>query len=450
MSESTTSGIGPCGAVFDQLTASVDALLAAQVTAEDDAALHRSLSLLAAQISRLQHGLMIRAAELNERRLPSELGFRGLPQFLQATLCCTSPAAKNLALAALRFSPRRGLSGQVLPPHFPAAAQAMASGEISTAHAQVIAEAVRQLPPATRAERGVEVEVALVAAATIRDPRTVQILATRIAAQLDAGGRAPDDSELRPQSRHRLHLSRRPDSSGELVGSLSPTCQALWETILAPLAAQRPVDSLGEDVRSHAQRMHDAFEEAGRLLLGSGELPSHAGAPTTLMVTIGLRELERRAGSATTHHGGALTVAEALRLAGEATLLPVVLDDAGGILSYGRGRRLASPGQRKALFARDRGCTFPDCTKPAASSEIHHATEWADGGLTDITTMVIACGYHNNEAPRQGWKTLMINGVAHWRPPRWRDPEQRPLRNLMHLPQQVINRAPATSVPPDG
>jgi len=97
--------------------------------------------------------------------------------------------------------------------------------------------------------------------------------------------------------------------------------------------------------------------------------------------------------------------------------LPAVLDDAGGILAYGRSRRLASAGQRKALFARDRGCTFPGCTRTAAQSEIHHTTDWARGGHTNLNTMAIACGYHNTEAPAQrefkeSWQHLIDWGVV--------------------------------------
>jgi hypothetical protein len=43
----------------------------------------------------------------------------------------------------------------------------------------------------------------------------------------------------------------------------------------------------------------------------------------------------------------------------------VVLNDAGGILAYGRARRLASPAQRLALIARDQGCTFPGVRREA-------------------------------------------------------------------------------------
>jgi hypothetical protein len=125
------------------------------------------------------------------------------------------------------------------------------------------------------------------------------------------------------------------------------------------LAARRPDDALGPDDRTPGQCLHDAFEEAGRRLLTTGELPDHAGLPAQLVITLTLTDLERRAGRATTHHGGTLSVADALKLAADGETLPAILDDTSSVLAYGRGKRLAAPGQRKALFARDRGCTFP-------------------------------------------------------------------------------------------
>ena len=41
-------------------------------------------------------------------------------------------------------------------------------------------------------------------------------------------------------------------------------------------------------------------------------------------------------------HGGLISVPEALRLAGEADIIPVVLTDTGGVLGYGRARRVAT------------------------------------------------------------------------------------------------------------
>ena len=144
---------------------------------------------------------------------------------------------------------------------------------------------------------------------------------------------------------------------------------------------------MGPDTRTAPQRIHDAFEEAGRRLLTTGELPDHAGLPCQLVITVSLTDLERRAGRATTHHGGTLSIDEALKLAAAGHALPAILNDAGGVLAYGNARRLAAPGQRKAAIARDRGCTFPGCPRTAAQSEIHHAIAWANGGPTDLDNL---------------------------------------------------------------
>jgi hypothetical protein len=440
-------------AVLAELTACVDKLLSAGVTTQSSSELCQSLPQISAQIARLQHHLAECSAELNTRKVPAELGFRGLSQFLLATLRCTGRSAKDLALAVERFGPRNSLTGQHLKPQFPVAAEALATGAISPDHAKAVADAICSLPEPVRLSHWSEVETVLVELARTKDPVSVTLLAHRIAAHLDPDGPEPNEqTDRRAASRRRLFLNRMGDSSGELGAILTPACQAIWEAILTPLAAKPAKDALGEDARTDAQRWHDAFERAGRLLLGSGKLPDHAGTATTLIITVDLKDLERRAGRATTQHAGTLSIAEALRIAAAGAIVPVVLGDSGEVLDYGRGRRLASPGQRRALFARDRGCTFPDCTRSAASSEIHHATEWTHGGLTNVSTMAVACGYHNNEAPRQGWKTLMIKGIPHWKPPSWRDSERRPLRNFMHHPE-LLKLTPASDrdpPPPDG
>lgn len=425
-------------AVLSRLAGCVDELLALDPVDRSTAELRGSAHELEKQLSRLQYGQLVELAELDERNVAGELGLQGLAQLIQTDLRCSFGAAKSKAAAVRRFGARWSLTGESLDPHFPVTATALAAGEISQVHAEVIADAVEELPAALQVERGAEVESALVELSRSRDPVSVRVLAQRIAGQLHPDGPAPRETRHRQRCRRRFNLTRRADSGGELFGTLTPACQAIWETILAPLAAKPSVDELGEDPRTQAQRMHDAFERAGRLLLASEKMPEQAGASTTLVVTVGLSDLERRVGAATTHHGGDLTLEEALRIASDGNLIPAVLDDAGGIRAFGRSRRLASPGQRKALFARDRGCTFPDCTKPAARSEIHHLTEWVQGGLTDLDNLAIACAYHNNEAPRQGWQAVMIDGIPYWKPPKWRDPDQLPLRNYVHHPELLL------------
>lgn len=386
-----------------------------------------------ASAARERHRMLTALAELNNRNAPGTLGYRSLADLLAVHLRCDLAVARKLARAVERFGARRSLTGETLEPQYPATAAALADARISPEHAAVIAETVEAIPEPGRAEHAQRVETSLLEHARTTNPHTVRLLGKRILAHLDPDGPSPD--ERRQQQCHRrFTLNRWEDSTGLLEGRLSPTCQAIWEAILTPLAERRPDDAMGPDDRTLPQRWHDAFEEAGRRLLAAGDLPEHAGLPCQLIVTVSLTDLERRAGRATTHHGGSLSIDEALQLAAEGHLLPVVLADTGGILAYGRTRRLASPGQRRALFARDRGCTFPGCSRSAARSEIHHATDWANGGRTDLDNLAITCGYHNNEAPKQGWRTVLIDGVPHWQPPSWHR-DQRPQRNYLHHPE---------------
>ncbi|MFL6164088.1 MAG: DUF222 domain-containing protein [Jatrophihabitantaceae bacterium] len=404
-------------------------------TATDEALLDEYVQ-LEVEMARLEYRQLSVLAELNSRNVPGALGFRGLSDLIAAQLRCGRSEARKRALAVERFGARRSLTGQPLEPVLPATAAAFEAGEVGCEHAAAIAETVEAIPAPDRAEHAGPVESTLLAHARTVDPRTVRLLGQRILAHLDPDGPSPEEQRLQ-QAHRRLTLTRLPDSTGLLEGRLTPTCQAIWEAVLTPLAARRPEDALGADDRSPGQRLHDAFEEAGRRLLAAGELPDHAGLPSQLIITLSLTDLERRAGRATTHHGGTLSVDDALRLAAEGNVLPAVLTDAGGVLAYGRGRRLASAGQRKALFARDRGCTFPGCDRSAARSEIHHATDWAHGGATDLNSMAVACGYHNNLAPKQGWQTVMLGGVSHWQPPPWH-PRQQPQRNYLHHPELLM------------
>jgi hypothetical protein len=433
-----------------RLAECVDEVLAMNRTAADLEDLRRLVKGVESQLTRLGYAQLLALAELDQRNIVGALQLRGLPDLLVAELRCTRSAAKAKANAMERLCPKHSLTGELIEAPLPRTASAVGAGEVNFEHATVITAAVESLPDPVRAERGGEVEATLVEHARAASPRSLKLLADRIAAHLDPDGAPPTEVDRQQHSRRRLLLWGNGDGTGDLSGSLSPACQAIWQTVFAALANQRPDDALGPDTRTQPQRMHDAFEEAGRRLLAAGKLPNAAGLASTLIVTIDLRDLESRIGTATTHHGGRLSVDEALRIAADGALIPAVLGGTGEILDFGRGRRLASRGQRRALFARDRGCTFPGCPKPAAQSEVHHTTEWIRGGRTDLGSLAIVCGYHNNEAPRQGWQTVMIDGIPHWRPPSWHDPQQRPRRNYLHHPELIGDLlSPAEIVVPD-
>src|SRR6185312_15080906 len=121
---------------------------------------------------------------------------------------------------------------------YPATAESFSLGEISPEHAAAIADTVEKIPAADRAEHAAQVESTLLEHARAVDPRTVKLLGQRILAHLDPDGPAPVEDRL--QQAHRfVSLTRQADSVGLLDGLLTPTCQAIWEAVLTPLAARR-------------------------------------------------------------------------------------------------------------------------------------------------------------------------------------------------------------------
>lgn len=107
-----------------------------------------------------------------------------------------------------------------------------------------------------------------------------------------------------------------------------------------------------------------------------------------------------------------------------------MINDVGGVLSYGRTRRVATARQRLALTARDRGCSFPGCTAAPEWCERHHILEWVNGGRTDLNNLTLLCRYHHHNFLSRGW-TCQINpdGLPEWTAPRWADPGQKPMLN---------------------
>jgi hypothetical protein len=328
------------------------------------------------------------------------------------------PEATARVRAAEALGPRRAMTGEVLGPRYPLVAEAVADGGISARHAAVITRLIDRLPDPGTVEQDAltgRVEPTLVAYARDFDPAQLARLAERVTACLHPDGTL--ETERWRERNRELHLYVRDDGSGRLRGELTAEAVAVVQPLFSALSKPVPSEDGIPDPRSAPQRRHDALLDLGRRVLRSGGLPDAGGVPATVLVTMTADQLPARAGLATTGHGGLLSLDTALRLAAEAHIFPVVLDNAGGILRYGLTRRVASTGQRLALAARDGGCSFPGCDRPPDWSETHHVRAWVDGGETDLDNLTLLCGFHPREHAKRGWSCRMLDGVPHWLPP---------------------------------
>jgi hypothetical protein len=111
--------------------------------------------------------------------------------------------------------------------------------------------------------------------------------------------------------------------------------------------------------------------------------------------------------------------------------------DKGKAIGLYHTKRLASPGQRIVLYAKDRGCSFPNCDVPGYFTEVHHVTPYAKCRTTDVNDLALGCGGHHPLA-EQGWTTRKNHhGVTEWIPPPHLDYGQ-PRVNTYHHPEKLL------------
>jgi len=147
--------------------------------------------------------------------------------------------------------------------------------------------------------------------------------------------------------------------------------------------------------RTHGQRMADAFDGVCRRSLGADEQSAHRQNPT-VVVTVGLDDLDSGEGEATAEGGGPISVETARKLACEGGVVPAVLDGSGMVLNLGRKRRMATAAQRLALQVEFGGCAVPGCDAPFEWCHMHHIDYWEKGGRTDLANMVPLCSRHHS------------------------------------------------------
>ena len=358
--------------------------------------------------------------------------------WLRGRLRMGAAAASNAVRTA------RALFGGPLP-H---TGQALTAGDITPAHAAVLAHGTHDLPAQVTAEA----EPVLVEAARRLDPARLrpvlghlQLLAdpdgaTGRAAPPAAGPVAGLDPGGHGGGRWAAGARGRPDPAGR------------------PGPLTRPANA--DDARSGGQRRADALCELARRALEGGRLPHTGGVRPQLLVLVDLDSLQGQVGLGGDTDTGPLAPEACRRLACDGTLtrglvsrhptnhhsheIPADhevpsghdprgrhpghdnLDDDRGLraslrtatallppvlggtptqpLELGRTSRAVSPTQRNALAVRDRGCVFPGCERPLAWCEAHHLRHWLHGGPTDLANLALVCRAHHRAVHEGGWR----------------------------------------------
>jgi hypothetical protein len=375
-------------------------------------------------------------------------------------------------------------------PVLAATGRALATGELSRAHADAVLASVRALPtlPAdtgvgrdgdgggeqaeTREQLVARAEAWLLGQCGQFDPATVRRLGREVAHALD-----PSDvlaGELAAAARDELWLTPTDTGRVRVRGELDQVTGALLVTLVDAGAGPRPSAEDGPDRRPPATRRahalgevlrlaanadpkiagglrphlivtipHDSLCDAlrrhgnrrgvrghgGRGSRGGQQHPALSGAPGDPELLPGLPEPPAEQGPrrmAVTETGTTISAGWARKLACDATIIPTVLGSASEPLDIGRASRVIPPGLRRALITRDRGCAFPGCRRPPRWADAHHIRHWADGGATALNNLVLLCDHHHDVIHHTDWTVTIEAGRPVFTPPAWLDPLRRP------------------------
>ena len=444
-----SSGREEITAAFDALDAAVDAVAGLDF----DALSTPEWLVLLERCERVRRRLPVPEHQLinhlARQATPEELGGKLSHAIAEWSLISSAEAARRIKEAA-DLGPRRGLTGEPLAPVLAGTAAAQRQGKLGAGQVAVIRQFYHQLPGWVDAATRERAEAQLARQGTQFRPEQLAGLADKLADCLNPDGTYTDEDRAR---RRGLTLGKQEaDGMSPLRGWLTPEARATWEAVWAKLAAPgmcNPTDetpcvdgtpsqeAIERDTRSASQRNHDGLNAALRAMLASGELGQHNGLPASIIVSTTLAELEAAAGKGLTGGGSMLPMSDVIRFSRHARHYLAIFDKGKALALY-HTKRLASPGQRIVLYAKDRGCSAPGCTVPGYYSEVHHVEDYPKCRCTDVNNLTFACGTQHRIVQPGGWSTLKkTHGDTEWIPPAHLDRGQ-PRTNTFWHPEKLL------------
>ncbi len=187
-------------------------------------------------------------------------------------------------------------------------------------------------------------------------------------------------------------------------GVLDPEGAAVLRTACEPLARRNGKD----DDRKRDRRLADAVVELAGRSLDNALVPQRGSVRPHLQVTTTLETLIQRAGAPAADLELSLPIsAKAVeRLACDCNVTRILLGSDSAVIDVGRSRRVISASQRRVLKARDKGCRFPGCDRPATWTSGHHLVHWIRGGATDMPNLVLLCHRHHWMVHEGQWQLV--------------------------------------------
>jgi len=295
--------------------------------------------------------------------------------------------------------------------HLPNTCSALATGELSAAHATVIA---RETAAAIRdglSEFAIfSIEEKAIAHAEFHTPSQV---AQQVRSSIAKFAPATFE-EVVEKARDSRRVSCYNDVDGmSTVVAILPAEDA--QTVMKAIEAfiikgstvfNIPGESPVSDTRSADMKRADALTSlAGFALAASSEDVALHRRPITVNVTIDLPTLLGLSENPGQLAGyGAIPASVARALASDGKWKRFITDpQTGALLDYGRETYQPPQALIDFLIARDRTCRFPGCRRSAALSDLDHAQSWEEGGTTSLDNLGALCRRHHQLKTHGGW-----------------------------------------------
>ena len=306
--------------------------------------------------------------------------------------------------------------------HLPNTCSALATGDISLAHANVIAkETAAAIRDGLTEYQIFEVEQRAIAHAEFHTPAQVANQVRTSLARI-----APEtfeDTVARARDTRRVSCYNDSDGMSTVVAILpAADAQVVMNAIesfirLANANIEKGDGSVGTtDVRSTDMKRADALTAIAAASLTASPVTPHR-RPISINVTIDLPTLLGLAENPGQLAGyGAIPASVARELASDGKWKRFITDpQTGNLLDYGRESYEPPQVLKDFLIARDRTCRFPGCRRSAALSDLDHAQSWQEGGSTSPENLGALCRRHHRLKTHDGWSvTSHGDGSCTW------------------------------------
>jgi hypothetical protein len=269
-------------------------------------------------------------------------------------------------------------------------------GEIGYTHARAMARTAAAL--GTRFD-----EAPLLEKARENSPGKFYYICNHYRHAADRKGYEAEQAEL--VENRRLWIGKCDDGTVLLSGHFDPEGGAAIITTLEPLARRSGAD----DHRSREKRMADATVDVAMHALDSGLIPQQGSQRTHLNVTTSLETLLGLPGAPAAeleHAPIPISSKTVERLACDASVTRILLSSESVVIDVGRAKRTISGPARKAINARDKGCTWPGCERPASWTAGHHLKHWFHGGDNQPPNLTLLCYRHHWMVHEGNWQIV--------------------------------------------